>query len=384
MEDEKQELTDPFGSPVEFLFFMGDNDGSLASLQLLNGSIMGRRYLNAYAKTMAQRANYSNLSSANLYFCIRWGGAYELKMRECGEANIDFPKVGFNQDFIDWLVSLDPQKPFQQYTGAILMVYTGYFALKAMHLLDHPYLGKKIVQIITLLPRSKHYRELWAQLCPDIPIPDTQEALKAFTKDVKEIYGYKLEEQFLHADDIVAESPTDSRPITDLMKEVFDLNYDLLRKEVDKETGLIGLIDAGLKDKLRAYSAQALKRDLIDKRRRSIKTTRESILDAKRQESADSEIDEPFLDTLPGPDLGRSEDEIDYEELGQRIERAIKDAKLTRTQNFVFRLKAESNLDYEEIAKQLYAQNGKVIRPETVRKHYSDARKRIREAYQDK
>jgi len=360
------ELRDPFKTKYDFLSFMANNnDYSLRTIQLINENDKGRIWLDKFASLSAQRDDYSQLDPKILISWIEIGAFYQILRELCGEENLRFPIVGFNQQFIYLLFCRNPQKPFDEYQKAILYVYTGNCALNAMEPTKHPYLCQINAQAITLSPHFKELQEEWQRSCPYVPLPDLNEAFRKLNEDSQRKY-YALKPKF--------------EDVSDLENKVRDRLYDLIDEETDKNPEKT--IDAGLKDGLCKYMNTAIWRGIEKKRKRDakfyIEGTQESILAAQQEKRTGIEIEGSYFDTIPSPDLGRSDYEYEQEQEEQEnkkrtIEEHFDKVGLTSSERKVYWLKEGQSLSHKEVAQYL----GISIR--AVAKHYSEANRKLRE-----
>jgi hypothetical protein len=308
-------LPDPFGNLLNYLIFT-QKDCSLKALRLINET-KGRWYLSRYAYLTARDMDYSNLTLEDFLFWIGAGGAYELKMHECGRENLSFPSMPLTEGFVDWLVELDPQQPLQQCEGCILTRHMSRFILKSFHLEKHPELAGLIEFAITNVPRdySMHWQETWQKLCPNISLPEKDKEWKKIDFLEPSIRG--LERKFSRRETQNGKEWIDREEAEDKGSEYrLHLVSYLIPSELYKRPEKI--IEVGMQDKLRVYLMEALKHDMLDELRRDKKIIPISKLLSEKNVPPGKE--EEFIDSLAIPVDSPDQEDATLESLGLKLD----------------------------------------------------------------
>ncbi|MEE8373137.1 MAG: hypothetical protein V3R87_05450 [Dehalococcoidia bacterium] len=390
-----KELKDPFGGAEAFLDFVDTRDSSLQALRLVNGT-KGRFYLNDRARQVAWNQDFSKLSWSDVYYTIGLGGNYQLTMYECGEENLRFPQVGFNEEFIRWLCDISPEEPFWQYEAAVFYVYAGHAALNALQMDKHPELAAMIDHIITNTPDSQRLQEMWQKLSPDVPLPSDDGWERMGLEEHLSGLAAKYQHFLGSEDDAKAQAQLEALTVTE--KGMME----------SPET----LIAIGLQDMLIPYLAKATMNKMTDAVRKEHPVRDRLWREAVKERNPKSDIERKQLsqevnrqyEELPphkkmecvsldeereGEDGGtssladliadRGESGFDEDERRLTLDAIATRAKLTKRQQLVFDMKREDRED-TEIALALKERFGKPSSQGNVRKLHHDAMIRLRQA----
>ena len=57
-------------------------------------------------------SQYEKLNKA-IYLLLGWDAAFKVQMKRSGTENLDFPRRGFNNSFLQYIIGLHPQTPYE-------------------------------------------------------------------------------------------------------------------------------------------------------------------------------------------------------------------------------------------------------------------------------
>lgn len=262
---------------------------SLENLYLINASEKARIILYQRADKLAKRLVDAEKGGFDLYQIAAAAGAIRLKMLECGKENLDFPERGFNQAFLDWIISSwNLAGPCANYFLIIAAVHAGDSALETLKL--PPDLLAFEAYCIAQSPRLQEGLQRLASTCEPLgdplEIPDADESFR----QICNLVG-KQKNTFLRSYQDMVGGREDASQEADLGL------INALNKKVSQRA--FDVAQDAFNNRLVPYLVKAMKNSLIDALRVANRYRKERTWSAFRTQGEEGEV-QALMEMLAG------------------------------------------------------------------------------------
>ena len=362
---------DPWGNSRKFAEWEEAVKDDEFAIWAVNETLGGRFYLALGYLLLLPQLDYSKMTPKELVFYEGIGAENFLLIKGySGWEGFYYPKEPLPLGYInEEIIKLYLQRPFSMYREVVFSIYNWFYVSGELtkRIAEHPEL-----EGLLAYANAKHpeIRKLTRALAPkNFHLNDEKEGWGKFERAMIE----QLKRVVRKYNDIFTLS---SEVEGNVLKESDVAGqeglFEAARYWMEKD-----FITAGLKGRLVPGLLKIVKDDLIDttrneKRHRKHETT-ESQIDTQRKAEGE-EVAAHFLDALPGQELGQHDWEI--EEQKEKVRELFAKAGLTKTERLVAELRIEE-YDYEDIADRISQAQNKQINATTVRKHWSNAKKKL-------